>query len=74
MGDVLDFTGPTLHDIDPQKVLDAVGARQSAGSFRDLVVFGIDEDGDVQAFASTGTLGDTLMLLEKLKAWVVEHG
>lgn len=64
---ILDFTGITTLDLDPDRVL-----AQATGKLQGVVVLGFDKDGDFHFASSYADGGDVLWLLEVAKKKLLE--
>lgn len=64
---ILDFTGITSLDLDPDRVLAKAGGKLQA-----VIVIGYDKDGDFYAASSYADGGDMLWLLELCKKKLLE--
>ncbi|WKJ88749.1 hypothetical protein QZJ86_12025 [Methylomonas montana] len=62
MGDVLNFSGNTRHDIDPDQVL--IGAQ---GHLTSVIVIGYDNDGNLFLASSSANGPKINWLLDKVK-------
>lgn len=68
MGDVIKFTGATLHDLPPQWVLD--GAAEA--KLKTCIVIGEHEDGSYYFASSTSSGPDNLWLTEKFRQFLLD--
>jgi len=64
---ILDFTGITSRDIDPERVL-----IKAQGQLQAVVVIGYDQDGDLYVATSYADGGDMLWALEQAKEKLLE--
>jgi len=62
MGKIIEFSGSTLLDIDPDKVL--AGAK---GELEQVILAGYDMDGKLYLASSSRDIGSNLLLLERFK-------
>ena len=62
MNNVIPIGGITYQDIDPDEILE-----NAKGTFTDVLVLGMDEDGVACFLSSLGDGGDIIWLLEKCK-------
>ena len=61
MSDIVEFTGTTLLDIDPKKVLD--GAKH----LENVMVLGYDKDGILYMASSSSDVAEKVLMLEMAK-------
>jgi hypothetical protein len=66
---IIDFTGITSLDLDPDRVL-----AKAQGQLKGVVVLGYDQDGEFYAASSYADGGDMLWLLEICKKKLLEVG
>jgi len=69
MGDVVDFDGPTLLDIPPEKVLQ--GAMKT--DLATVIVIGETRDGALYAASSSADLADMILAVELFKAELMKQ-
>ncbi len=68
MAEIIGFPGKTTLDIKPKKVLKAA----LKANMDQLVIAGIDENGEEYFASSYGSLSETLFLLERFKKMLLE--
>jgi len=67
MGKIIEFSGITLLDIDPDKVLE--GAKDE---LEQVILAGYDKDGELYLASSSRDIGSNLLLLERFKMFLLE--
>lgn len=63
MGDVLSFRGRTVGRVDPMRIVEAAAER----GFQELILIGVDKDGEPYLATSTGDAAKVLWYLESAK-------
>lgn len=59
---VVDFTGSTTLDLDPDRVL-----KNMVGQVTEVLVIGLDHDGELVVAASNSNIAESIYLMEKFK-------
>lgn len=67
MGKIIEFTGNTLVDIEPDKILS--GAK---GKLKKVIIVGYDEDG-LYVASSSCDIGHNLLLLERARDLLLDN-
>jgi len=64
---VVEFTGTTVGDIDPDKVIEA-----SKGQLESVIILGVDKETGDYYFVSSTKKNETLWIVEKFKQYLME--
>lgn len=67
MSNVIEFSGETTLDIDPDRVITS-----AAGKLKEVTIIGYDNDGELYFASSQGDAGNVLWHLEKAKQALLE--
>lgn len=68
MGEVVDFTGETLSDIEPDQILESAKGKMSS-----LILIGELKDGEYYWSSSTFDIGAILLDLKKLEHYLIKY-
>ncbi len=64
---IIKFTGLAYGRIEPDHILEA-----NKGKFKEVLVIGLDENGDDAVACSTGYLPDCLWMIERARKFILE--